>query len=101
MQPNISRILFHSLIFATGAAPTGAIWIIKYNQVEFTVSAFAILSIVLAAFIAPLILIQNTYLYFKREDENLDAKLVFLVRFYMALNAICLLSWIIFSFQGY
>lgn len=96
MQPTISRVLFYSLIFAIGLAPTATMWIMKLNQVPFNVMAFSALTIVIAAVVVPIILIQNAYLFYKRYDAVLDAKLGALSRFYLLLNMLCGISWVVF-----
>ncbi|MDO4223534.1 MAG: hypothetical protein Q4D05_05845 [Acinetobacter sp.] len=101
MQPTISRVLFYSLIFAIGVAPTAAMWVLKYNrvgieQIESAMSAFIGLTLLFALIFIPIILVQNAYLFIKRKNPELDAKVVGLSRFYVIANGLCLLSWIVF-----
>lgn len=96
MQANIANILFNSLIFALGIAPTLAMWVMEYRQIEFHSGVFMSLSLMFILIFVPLILIQNAYLFFKRNDEVLDAKLKWLSHVYLVANGICLFSWIVF-----
>lgn len=94
MQPTIARILFTSLIFALGIAPTSAMWVLVLRKIEFVMPVFLSLTIVFVLLFVPLILLQNGYLYFKRTDEILDKKLTWLSHTYFVLNGLCLASWI-------
>lgn len=96
MQPTISRVLFYSLIFAIGVAPTAAMWVIKMNNVDFIMDAFIGLTLLFVLVFVPIILIQNSYLLYKRHDIVLDKKLTGLSRFYAIANGICLISWVLF-----
>ncbi len=54
---------------------------------------------IIACVILPVILLQNAYLLFKRNDLNLEDKIKPLLRFYFIVNVICLISWILFIFR--
>lgn len=99
MQPTISKILFNSLIFALGISPTLAMWVMELRQIEFHTMIFMSLCLTFAVLIVPIILLQNAYLLYKRQDEMLGVKLNWLARLYLVLNGICLVSWILFMMK--
>ena len=96
MQKNISSTILHSLIFAMGGAPTIAILIIQAQTQDPNIvfSAFVGLSVILACILVPIILIQNAYLWLKRNDEKLEEKIKPVGQVYMVLNILCLIYWL-------
>ena len=96
LQPHIAQTIFYSLLFAIGGAPTIAMWIISLqtNDVNLFMAAFMGLTVIIACVILPVILLQNAYLLFKRNDLNLEDKIKPLLRFYFIVNVICLISWL-------
>ena len=100
MHSHVSKTMFYSLLFAIGGAPTLAMWII-YIQTDGALNqywgAFLALTFVLAAIIAPLILIQNMYLLWKRKHVNLEDKIEPVAHFYFVLDLACLVSLIVMS----
>ena len=101
LQPHIAQTIFYSLLFAIGGAPTIAMWIISFqtNDPNLFMVAFMGLTVIIACVILPVILLQNAYLLFKRNDLNLEDKIKPLLRFYFIVNVICLISWILFIFR--
>lgn len=78
MQSNTSKTMFYSLLFAIGGAPTLAMWMIYIQTngaLEQHWTTLLALSFVLAAIIAPLILIQNFYILWKRKKLILRTRL--------------------------
>lgn len=76
MQKNISSTIFYSLIFAMGGAPTIALLIIhgQTNDQAIINSALLGLSVIIACILVPIILIQNAFLFVKRNNEVLEKK---------------------------
>lgn len=101
LQPNIAQTIFYSLLFAIGGAPTIAMWIISLqtNDPNLFMAAFMGLTVIIACIIVPLILLQDAYLLFKRNDIHLEDKIKPLLKFYFVMNVICLISWILFIFR--
>lgn len=99
MQPTMSKIFFNSSIFAMGIAPTLAMWVMEWREIQFHSVIFMSLCLTFAVVITPLILLQNAYLLYKREDAVLDAKLNWLARAYLVLNGVCLASWMLFMLK--
>lgn len=83
LQPHIAQTIFYSLLFAIGGAPTIAMWIIalQTNDPNLFMAAFMGLTVIIACVIVPIILLQNAYLLFKRNDVNLEDKIKYLLRF--------------------
>jgi len=78
MQSNTSKTMFYSLLFAIGGAPTLAMWMIYIQTngaLEQHWTTLLALSFVLAAIIAPLILIQNFYILWKRKKVDIEDKI--------------------------
>ncbi len=101
MQSNTSKTMFYSLLFAIGGAPTLAMWMIYIQTngaLEQHWTTLLALSFVLAAIIAPLILIQNFYILWKRKKVNIEDKIEPIAHFYFVLDLVCLVSWILISF---
>ena len=100
MHKNISGTMFYSLLFAMGGAPTIAMMIIRSQTVaeEVVYQVFIGLSIMIACVLVPIILIQNTYLFFKRKDEKLETRLKPWSQTYLVLNIFCLVFWISYQF---
>lgn len=96
LQPNISKTVFHSFLFALGGAPTVAMSIILLRNIptELQNTVFVSLTAIFACFLVPLILIQNLYLLFKRNNEYIEDHLSWLLKVYLGLNICCLLFWI-------
>lgn len=100
MQKNIAGTMFYSLLFAMGGAPTIAMLIIQaqLHDPALVYQVFIGLSVMIACILVPLILIQNTYLFFKRNDEVLNEKLEVWSQVYLVLNGLCLLYWVGYQF---
>jgi DMSO reductase anchor subunit len=100
MQPNIASTLFYSLLFAMGGAPTLAMLIIQSqpHDPQLLYQIFIGLSVMIACVLVPLVLAQNGYLYYKRKDHVLNAKIKPLMQFYLVLNVLCLAYWLIYQF---
>ena len=100
MQKNISSTIFYSLIFAMGGAPTIALLIIhgQTNDQAIINSALLGLSVIIACILVPIILIQNAFLFVKRNNEVLEKKIIPLKNVYLALNVLCLVYWLIVQF---
>ena len=100
MQKNIAGTIFYSLLFAMGGAPTAAMIIIKLQNVniEYIYQTFIGLTVMIACALIPIILLQNTYLFFKRKNEELDKKLDNLCHIYLALDIFALMFWILYKF---
>lgn len=100
MHKNISGTIFYSLLFAMGGAPTIAMLIIQAQTQDPTIiyNAFISLSVILACILVPLILIQNTFLLFKRKNQQLEQKIKPLCQVYLVLNVFCLIYWLSFQF---
>ena len=95
MQKNISSTIFYSLIFAMGGAPTIAMLIIQAqtNDLNIINNALLGLSVMVACVLVPIILIQNAFLFIKRNDQHLEQKIIPLKNIYLTLNVICLIYW--------
>ncbi|MFV5491131.1 hypothetical protein [Acinetobacter sp. ASP199] len=102
MHKNIAGTMFYSLLFAMGGAPTIAMMIIREQtqNPELIFSALIGLSVIIACILVPIILIQNAYLFFKRRDEKLDAKLETVSQVYLGLNILCLVYWLLIQFTS-
>lgn len=97
MQKNISSTMFYSLIFAMGGAPTIAMLIIQAQTTDPAIISQALLglSVMIACILVPIVLIQNAFLFFKRNDQQLEQKIIPLKNIYLILNVLCLLYWLI------
>ncbi|MEQ1087236.1 hypothetical protein [Acinetobacter seifertii] len=96
LQPAISKTMFYSFLFAIGGSPTLAMLVIygqNYNQ-DFFMTAFLSLSVLFACVLIPVVLIQNSYLLWKRKSPTLEEKVKTLSHVYLSLNIICLIFWI-------
>ncbi|WP_419820524.1 hypothetical protein [Acinetobacter sp.] len=100
MQKNISSTLFYSLIFAMGGAPTIAMLIIQAQTTDLNIinNALLGLSVMVACVLVPVILIQNAFLFIKRNDQLLETKIIPLKNIYLMLNVICLIYWLAIQF---
>lgn len=100
MQKNISSTIFYSLIFAMGGAPTIAMLIIQAqtNDLNIINNALLGLSVMVACVLVPIILIQNAFLFIKRNDQHLEQKIIPLKNIYLMLNVICLIYWLAIQF---
>ncbi|MGR2920843.1 hypothetical protein [Acinetobacter sp. 1125_18A] len=100
MQKNISSMIFYSLIFAMGGAPTIAMLIIQAqtNDLNIINNALVGLSVMVACVLVPIILIQNAFLFIKRNDQHLEQKIIPLKTIYLTLNVICLIYWLAIQF---
>lgn len=96
MQKNIANTIFYSLLFAMGGAPTIAMLIIKAqtSNPEIIYQALIGLSVIIACILVPIILIQNTYLWLKRNNPDIEQRISPVARFYLVLNGLCLVYWI-------
>ncbi len=101
MQNNIGSTIFYSFLFAMGGAPTIAMLLIKTQQLDEAVfyQVFIGLSVMIACVLVPIILIQNTYLLFKRKNSVLEQKIKPISQFYFVLNALCLVFWLTIQFM--
>lgn len=100
MQKNIAGTMFYSLLFAMGGAPTLAMIIVQAQLQDPTLvyQVFVGLSVMIACVLVPIILIQNAYLFAKRKDERLEAKMEVWSQVYLVLNGLCLLYWLLYQF---
>ena len=100
MQRHIANTMFYSLLFAMGGAPTIAMLIIQSQPHDPAMfyQIFIGLSVMIACVLVPMILLQNGYLYLKRKDDVLNHKIEPLAHFYLVLNVLCLLYWLIYQF---
>ncbi|ATZ63412.1 MULTISPECIES: phosphoethanolamine transferase domain-containing protein [Acinetobacter] len=100
MQKNISSTMFYSLIFAMGGAPTIAMLIIQAQTTDPAIVSQALLglSVMIACILVPIVLIQNAFLFFKRNDQQLEQKIIPLKNIYLALNVLCLVYWLMVQF---
>ncbi|MDM1757514.1 MULTISPECIES: hypothetical protein [Acinetobacter] len=100
MQKNISGTIFYSSLFAIGGAPTLAMLIIQAqtNNPEIIQNVLLSLTISLACLLIPIILIQNSIIFFHRNKPNLNEKIKPLCTFYFVLDALCLVYWLIIQF---
>ncbi len=96
MQKNIANTIFYSLLFAMGGAPTIAMIIIKAqtSNPEVIYQALVGLSVMIACILVPIILIQNAYLWVKRNSEQIEQRIAPVARFYLLLNVLCLGYWL-------
>jgi len=97
LLPNISKTIFHSFIFALGGAPTIAMWLSteRVADPELFFSAFISLTVLLACVLLPIIFIQNIFLLIKRQSPIVEDKVAHLSWFYLILNVICLIYWLL------
>ena len=100
MQKNISSTMFYSLIFAMGGAPTIAMLIIQAQTTDPAIVSQALLglSVMIACILVPIVLIQNAFLFFKRNDQQLEQRIIPLKNIYLALNVLCLVYWLMVQF---
>ncbi|OTG80088.1 hypothetical protein B9T31_16395 [Acinetobacter sp. ANC 4558] len=100
MQKNIAGTIFYSLLFAMGGAPTIAMIMIKLQNVhvDFIYQTFIGLTVMIACLLIPLVLIQNTYLYIKRKNTELEKKIETLCQVYLMLDIFALIFWLIYQF---
>ena len=100
MHKNISATMFYSLLFAMGGAPTIAMLIIQAQTQDPAIINAALigLSVIIACILVPIILIQNAFLFFKRNNAELEQKIKPLCQAYLGLNVLCLLYWLGFQF---
>ncbi|WP_335960548.1 phosphoethanolamine transferase domain-containing protein [Acinetobacter bereziniae] len=100
MQKNISSTMFYSLIFAMGGAPTIAMLIIQAQTTDPAIVSQALLglSVMIACILVPIVLIQNAFLFFKRNDQQLEQKIIPLKNIYLILNVLCLVYWLVVQF---
>lgn len=96
MQKYISGTIFYSLLFAMGGAPTIAMIIIRAQTQNPVIiyNALVGLSVIIACILVPIVLIQNAYLFFKRNSKELEVRIEPLCHFYLVLNGCCLAYWL-------
>lgn len=101
LLPNISKTIIHSFIFALGGAPTIAMWLSMQRVMDTDVflSVFISLTVIIACILLPVIFIQNIFLLIKRQNTIVEDKVVYLANFYLCLNVICLLYWVLRVFN--
>lgn len=101
LLPNISKTILHSFIFALGGAPTLAMWLSMRQPVDQQMffSVFISLTVLIACILLPVIFIQNIFLLIKRQSIAVDDKVGYLGNFYLVLNVICLLYWLLRVFN--
>jgi hypothetical protein len=83
-----------------GGAPTIAMLIIQAqtNDLNIINNALLGLSVMVACVLVPIILIQNAFLFIKRNDQHLEQKIIPLKNIYLTLNVICLIYWLAIQF---
>ncbi len=83
-----------------GGAPTIAMLIIQAqtNDPNIVSQALLGLSVMIACILVPVILLQNGFLFIKRNDTRLEARIIPLKNIYLALNVICLIYWLMVQF---
>jgi hypothetical protein len=83
-----------------GGAPTIAMLIIQAqtNDLNIINNALLGLSVMVACVLVPIILIQNAFLFIKRNDQYLEQKIIPLKNIYLTLNVICLIYWLAIQF---
>ena len=101
LLPNISKTIIHSFIFALGGAPTLAMWLSMQRVTDMSVflSVFISLTVIIACVLLPVVFMQNIFLLFKRQSVVVDDKVLYLGNFYLVLNVICLLYWVLRVFN--
>lgn len=101
LLPHISKTIIHSFIFALGGAPTIAMWLSMQRVMDTDVfmSVFISLTVIIACILLPVIFIQNIFLLIKRQSTLVEDKVVYLGNFYLCLNVICLLYWVLRVFN--
>lgn len=99
MQKNIAGTIFYSLLFAMGGSPTLAMLIIELQHVDqaYVYQALISLTVIIACILVPVILLQNAYLFLKRNNEVLELKVEKLCYFYLWLNLLSLAFWLIYQ----
>ena len=99
LQPNISKTIFHSFLFAIGGSPTIAMWLIQQQNHDQTmfITIFMSLSALIACILIPIVFIQNSFLLWKRNSVIVEDKIKPLSLVYLGLNILCLIFWIFFS----
>jgi hypothetical protein len=83
-----------------GGAPTIAMLIIQAQTTDLNIinNALLGLSVMVACVLVPVILIQNAFLFIKRNDQLLETKIIPLKNIYLMLNVICLIYWLAIQF---
>jgi uncharacterized membrane protein YidH (DUF202 family) len=83
-----------------GGAPTIAMLIIQAQTTDPAIISQALLglSVMIACILVPIVLIQNAFLFFKRNDQQLEQKIIPLKNIYLVLNVICLVYWLMVQF---
>jgi hypothetical protein len=83
-----------------GGAPTIAMLIIQAQTTDPAIVSQALLglSVMIACILVPIVLIQNAFLFFKRNDQQLEQKIIPLKNIYLALNVLCLVYWLMVQF---
>lgn len=101
IQPKISKTIFHAFLFAMGGAPTIAMWIIQAQKPDpnILLTAFMSVTVILACILVPIILIQNSFLLFKRQSIQVEQHIEPVYYGYLILNLICLVYWLLFTFK--
>ena len=100
MNKNITNTIFFFFFFAMGGAPMIAFMFIHAQTSDPAIinNALLGLSVIIACILVPLVLIQNAYLFVKRKDSALDAKIEPLKVIYLGLNIFCLVYWLMVQF---
>lgn len=101
LLPNISKTIIHSFIFALGGAPTIAMWLSmqRVTDPNLFFSVFISLTVIIACILLPIVFIQNIFLLIKRQSTTIEDKVAPLGNFYLILNVICLLYWVLRVFN--
>ena len=83
-----------------GGAPTIAMLIIQAQTTDLNIinNALLGLSVMVACVLVPVIMIQNAFLFIKRNDQLLETKIIPLKNIYLMLNVICLIYWLAIQF---
>lgn len=101
LQADLTKTLFYSFLFALGGAPSIAMMIVseQVSSQQAILSGFIGLTLVLACVLLPVILVQNSVLFFARNKTQTEKIVPVLGKLYFILNLICLLFWILFMLK--
>lgn len=101
MQKNIANTLFYSFLFALGGAPTLAMLLIQAQPMDpdLLLPVLISLSVMVACVLLPIILLQNSYLIYKRHDARVEQRVKSVGQVYLVLNALCLAYWLLMQWH--
>ena len=102
MHNHVSNTMFYSFLFAMGGAPTIAMLLIQSQPHDpaMLYQIFIGLTVMIACILVPIILIQNSIIFIKRHRIGLADKLEPLAHFYLVINVLCLLYWVIYQIMN-